>query len=247
MDDVGASTKRYNIHSNRKWSLGPLTLSANWLFLKYLPSLKCWGPYRELGDSEWLGILRLLEQHHAKLTVAVTACWVDYSGSLTPFPERFPKQAEILKCGVDSGLIEIANHGLTHCVLNKNAFRPRLFSSNRNFHREFWDWLPDSLHQEHVARSQEILQQWIGIPVTTFVPPGNVFSATTVDAAFQNGLRIISCRTEERHQSGINIIGERDIIAFHDRDVVVNGLDWFRSLLASVQHREVTFVRDVRV
>jgi len=55
-------------------------------------------------------------------------------------------------------VIEIANHGLTHCVVRKKLFRPRLFSSNRRCHREFWSWFGKESHFEHIKKFQEILQ-----------------------------------------------------------------------------------------
>ena len=61
---------------------------------------------------------------------------------------------------MQDGIIEIANHGLTHCVLIENLFYPRPFSSNRKFHREFWKWLSPEIHKEHIYRSQEILSNY---------------------------------------------------------------------------------------
>src|SRR3989442_5561 len=53
LDDVGASSKRYEVYSTRSWGLGRLRISGNWLFLKYLPGVKRWAPYRELTAAEW--------------------------------------------------------------------------------------------------------------------------------------------------------------------------------------------------
>ena len=75
------------------------------------------------------------------MTVAVTAAWAERSDRVTPFPERCPSAAVAFKEGVRRGLIEIANHGLTHCVLDRNLFRLHWFSSNRTYHREFWPWV----------------------------------------------------------------------------------------------------------
>ena len=91
------------------------------------------------------------------MTVGITACWAITENELIPFDEKFPDQASILREGSEEGLIEIANHGLCHCVLTDNLFHPRLFSSNRKYHREFWSWLPDEYHKVHVETSQEIL------------------------------------------------------------------------------------------
>ena len=117
-------------------------------FLKYLPWFKAWGPYDEMNDAQWQKVLDLLIKYSAKLTVGITASWVDKDGDLVPFPEKFPAQAHILKQGWKEGLLEIANHGLTHCVVGKHL--PRLFSSNRKYHREFWDWVPREIHFDHL-------------------------------------------------------------------------------------------------
>ena len=53
LDDVGASTKRYEVYSKCRFGIGRYAISGNWLFLKYLPGIKAWGPYRELSAKEW--------------------------------------------------------------------------------------------------------------------------------------------------------------------------------------------------
>ncbi len=236
MDDVGASTKRYEVYSNRSWGWGPARVSGNWLFLKYLPSVKAWGPYRELTAPEWSAILELLNETSASMTVAVTAAWAERSDRVTPFPEQFPAAAAVLKEGVRRGLIEIANHGLTHCVLDRNVFRPHWFSSNRMYHREFWSWVPPAVQESHIRRSQEILQQYFEVPVVTFVPPGNVFTEKTLEIAERHGLRYVSCDTPPGRVDGMTILETRDVIAFHDRDVVLNGVEWLQSLIARDAH-----------
>ena len=44
-----------------------------------------------------------------------------------------------------------------------------------------------------MRESQDILQQYFGVRVTTFVPPGNVFTLDTVDAAREFGIERINC------------------------------------------------------
>jgi len=245
LDDVGASTKRYEVYSERSWRVGPWRVQGNWLFLKYVPAFRGWGPYREMRAEEWKAVLDLLEQHDARLTVAVTATWVDSEDSLIPFPERFPDQAAVLKEGVERGLVEVANHGLTHCVVEKNAFRPKLFTSNRRFHREFWEWVPTPVHEEHICRSQDILQSWLDRAIVTFVPPGNVFTNATLDIAASYGLRCVSCRTKACTHGDMVVIGDERVIPFHDRDLVVNGPEWLGHLLVSQSGKRLCFVRDL--
>lgn len=231
MDDVGASTKRYEVYSKKSWGIGRARVSGNWLFLKYLPGLKAWGPYRELEADEWRAVIDLLERASASMTVAVTAAWADGSERVTPFPERFPAAAAALREGVRRGRIEIANHGLTHCVLDDDLFKPRWFSSNRPYHREFLPSVPLSVQERHIQRAQDILQQYFETPVVTFVPPGNVYSDATLDIAQRHGLRYVSCATPPRQHGAMTVIGNEDVVAFHDRDLVVGGVGWLGATL----------------
>lgn len=218
MDDVGACSKRYEVYSN--WRFG------NWLFLKYLPPFKAWGPYRELEAGELEALLELLERRAARLTVAVTASWVEDERRRTPFPRAFPDQARVLREGVERGLLEVANHGLTHCVVRGNAFKPRRFGPNRSSHREFFDWVPRGEQEQHLREAQDILQGWLGREVVTFVPPGNVFGEATLEIAARHGLRYVSCHTEPRVLGDLAIVGDRDVMPFHDRDIVLGGTCW---------------------
>lgn len=247
MDDVGASSKRYEIYSKALPLPGPAGSVGDVLFLKALPPFRAWGPYRELSDAEWGSILDVLRHERSRLTAAITATWVTWNGDLIPFPERFPHQAAIIRRGVDEGLLEVANHGLTHCVLTGRAFRPRWFTGNRRAHREFWPWLPHEVHLEHLERAQRILEDWIGRPIASFVPPGNVFSATTLVAAEAVGLRVVSCRTTPRESGLIKIVGDEHVRAFHDRDIVLGGVESLRRIIAEQRSRGMAmcFVRDL--
>ena len=239
MDDVGASSKEFAIYSKKWFGL------ANILFLKRLKYFKAWGPYREITSVEWEKILVLLKKHSAKLTVGVTASWVTYEGDLIPFPEKCPSQAQVLKNGVQDGLIEIANHGLTHCVLQQHLFRPKFFSSNRTYHREFWDWLGENLHFYHIEYSQKILQEYFECDITTLIPPGNVFSSKTISAAKKNGIKRINCQTTSRVEDTVNIIGNENIIDFHDKEIVEVGVSWLERIIESNLNNKFLFVREL--
>ena len=236
IDDIGASTKLYEVYSKR--------LFGNFLYLKYLKSFRAWGPYREMSVEEWEEVFEILEQFNAKLTVGVTAGWIERDGNLTPFPEKFSEEAQILKDGLNEGLLEIANHGLTHCVVGKHL--PRLFSSNRQYHREFWESLPRKIHFDHLKQSQRILQDYFKTKITTLIPPGNVFSEDTVDAASKFGINRINYRKMENSSLNENLIiidGEttykksislKSVIRFHDREIIIEGVDWLKRKLESI-------------
>jgi peptidoglycan/xylan/chitin deacetylase (PgdA/CDA1 family) len=245
LDDVGAASKRYEVYARRDLSLGPLRVSGNLLFLKALPPFKGWGPYREMRPAEWEEVFACLEDSGAVLTVGVTAAWVNWDGSLTPFPEKYPGEAAVLREGVEAGLVEIANHGLTHCVLAGHAFRPAWRHGNRNAHREFWESVPVAVQEEHLRRSQAILQETFEVEVVTFVPPGNVFTEDTLTLAARCGLRVVSCATPPREHPGLHIVGNQGVLPFHDREIVLEGVGWLRAQLAEHRGRRFCFVRDL--
>lgn len=249
LDDVGAASKQHEVYGLTRVRLGPVAFPfpGNFLFLKYLPPIKRWGPYRELTAAEWEAIIAMLVEVGGKLTVAITAGWVEASGRITPFPKRFPDQAALLRQGLERGLLEIANHGYTHCVLQDRLFRPRLFSGNRQHHREFYDWLPDAVHREHLHRSQDILQSYFGAPSETLVPPGNVLSAKTVAAAPGVGIRYISCLDAGRRGSAADVmfVDPARIVALHDRDLVLGGLLLFQRLLNVHRGARFLTIREV--
>lgn len=239
MDDVGASSKRYEIYSKRWRGLG------NILFLKRLPYFRAWGPYSELQADDWIRILEKLDRHEARLTVAVTAAWVEHDGMLVPYPEKWPEACRALKSGVDAGRIRIACHGLTHCVLQDSAFLPRAFTSNRSAHREFWDWLPDDVHRNHLARAKQILEDAFGTSVTTLVPPGNVFSGATLAAARDLGFTLVNCQTQSHSSNGLRIIGNDQVEAFHDREPALYGFEWLEERLRMHAGKEFVFVDEL--
>jgi peptidoglycan/xylan/chitin deacetylase (PgdA/CDA1 family) len=244
IDDIGASSKRYEVYSDYAWGWRKLKLSGNFLFLKYISPFKKWGPYREMTASEWREVFGLLEKHHAKLTVAITAAWAADEHTLIPFPKRFPDEAAALREGVQQGLLEIANHGLTHCVLQDNAFKPKLFSGNRAYHREFWEWVPPDIHDRHLRHAQEILQNYFQTTVVTFVPPGNVLCAATLVSARHHGLQYVSMSNKPAPGHGMCFVDAGRVVPFHDRDIVLQGTKWLEALLQRFAGSRFCFIKD---
>lgn len=249
LDDVGAASKQHEVYGLTRIPLGrwAVPFPGNFLFFKYLPPIKRWGPYRELQAAEWEAILGILEGVGTRMTVAITAGWVELDGRVVPYPAKFPEQAAVIRQGLTRGLVEVANHGYTHCLLQDGLFRPRLFSGNRQYHREFYDWLPEEVHREHLRRSQEILQGYFGAPVETFVPPGNLFSAKTVAAAAAAGIRYISCLGAAGwgRAPGVTFVDDTRVVAFHDRDLVLHGPGFLRGLLGSRSGTRFMTVREL--
>ncbi len=236
MDDVGASSKEFCVYSNKLGYVG------SFLFLKYLPQLKAWGRYKELWAEDWDSIFDLLSANQAVLTVAVTASWVERDGSLTPIYDKFEKQVMKLREGVACGLIKIANHGLTHCVLNENLYLPRLFTSNRKYHREFWDWLPREHHFQHIKKSQIILEKAFGQRPEVLVPPGNVYSLDTLDAAIENGIKVVNCNTSDYEYKGLLVKSNKGVIAFHDKDIVEDGTEFLEQIINEHKSKKFDFI-----
>ncbi len=226
IDDIGASTKQFEQYG--RWKIG------NFLFLKTIWPFKKWGPYGELTEKEWEQFLKIFEQNNIKPIIAITACWVEKDGNLTPFPEKFPKQAKLLKQAFLDGKVEIANHGLTHCVVGEHL--PKFWGSNRKYHREFWPYLSQEIHNEHIFKAQEILENFFAKPVNIFVPPGNVWSYKTYLALQKTNIKkVISGRymgDSQELMQGIEFIDDTNgFVCLHDKDLKENKLKKWQKYL----------------
>ena len=73
MDDVGASTKLYEIYSKK--------IFGNFFFLKKMKYFKAWGPYNEIEANQWIEIFDYIGENNYKLSLAVTASWVDHNNN----------------------------------------------------------------------------------------------------------------------------------------------------------------------
>jgi hypothetical protein len=179
---------------------------------------------------QWKEVLHRLDSLNVVPLIAITACWVTPDSHLIPFPKKFPQAAVALKKAFQAGTIEIANHGLTHCVVGKHL--PRFWSDNRRFHREFWPELPEDVHQSHVVNSQEILESWLEQPVTEFVPPGNVWSIKTYRALTKTNIRRVIANQPmlDAAMQNLQPIAYIDDTSgyrvIHDRDIVLNTTAW---------------------
>ncbi|MGE3261161.1 MAG: polysaccharide deacetylase family protein [Bacteriovoracia bacterium] len=239
IDDIGASTKQFEQYTRNRW--------LNVGILKDRRLFGAWGPYREMTVKEWEEVYALLREQKAKLTVAITGCWVEDDASLTPFPEKFPEEARILKAGMEEGLLEIAGHGLTHCIVDGGRFRPRFLGSNRTFHREFWNWVPDPVHHASVTRSLEILEKYFGEKITSYVPPGNVYAAATLEACRRNGIKVVNCHNPKLPAPApVRVVGNEQVLSFHDREIVLEGAAWLqKKIIEYPKDTEFCFVRDL--
>lgn len=227
-----AKTKRLNVFLLKKF---PILFFANWFFFKRIRVFKAWAPFPELNTNQLLNISKLLKDYNCSATLAITATFVDEAGSLIPFFEKYPEQSKIIKEGVQNKIFHIANHGLTHCILDKKKFLPKLFSSNRKYHREFYDWLPYKTKKKHIYESQKILEKYFKTTIDTFVPPGNVWCKETEEILFEAGFKVLV--TDKKNCNNFNnnkikIFNDSKMIAIHTKDIVESGEEYFYKLLA---------------
>jgi hypothetical protein len=121
---------------------------------------------------------------------------------------------------------------------------PQAFGPNREFHREFWPWIPSEVHEEHLRRSQQFLIDYFRGSVETFIPPGNVWTEQTEKAAVENGIRYLSSRESlaptGTTRNGILFVGDGQVLAFHDMEIVLFGVGWLEALLET--HRAFRLV-----
>ena len=241
IDDIGASSKEYEYYGktsfpllNKNWPLPEFF--TNFLFMKKFPLWSGWAKYRELSVNEWENILDFLSENNLVLNVAITACWVNKESELIRFDKKFPLQSKIIKEGHNKKLIYILNHGLTHCIPGKHL--PMRFRSNQKYHREFSRYLKPYNHYLHLKKSQEILYDIFGTYPEIFVPPGNQYNINTLKAMKKLGIKYIQCNRDHSHQPSNNDLENFSIIhidnksvnVLHDKDIVINGLDYFKSI-----------------
>lgn len=233
IDDIGASTKHFNQHGKKWFSLfGKKVIYfpfANFWFFKIIPPFRKWAKYDEVTADEWKTFLEIFEQNNIVPIIAITASWVDEKSNLTPFPEKFPNQASLLKEAFLNGKIIVANHGLTHCIVGKHL--PLFWKSNRQYHREFLSDLDQTVHTEHILKSQEILENFFGKPVEILVPPGNMWSVKTYRSLSGTNIKKIMCnkymQDSEEIMSGVEFIKDNEnTFAFHDRELKLFGSEW---------------------
>lgn len=244
IDDIGASTKLYNQYGKKRFYYNGLLYFyfpfANYWFFKRHKPFRAWGPYRELSADYWESVIALFKQNDIIPIISITACWVDNNSNLIPFDKKFPDQAEVFKSAVRQGTIIIANHGLTHCVVGKHL--PRFFSSNREFHREFWPYLDQELHNRHILRSQEYLENYFEKPIEIFVPPGNVWSVKTYAALKQTHINKVICNRymldSTEKMEDIKFIDDRKgFINIHDRELFFYGQKWLAKKIKYYKHK----------
>lgn len=221
-DDFGASSKEFELYGKSfikvKGKTFPLPeCLTNFLFLKRIPLWRGWAKYPEISVDRLHDYFSYLNENNLKASFAITAAWVDKNSKLTSYDKKFPDHVALMKEAIAAGNLEILNHGLTHCIVGEHT--PKKFSSNRYFHREFYDWRNYEDIYNDLYESQNILTR-CGFNSRILVPPGNVFGYKTIEAASSLGFDAINCNAESSKRYKIPIIGNENIVALHDRELI---------------------------
>ena len=97
-----------------------------------------------------------------------------------------------------------------------------------------------------LKESQKILENWLKIKVETFIPPGNVYCIETVIAAEKYGIKKINSSRPINNNSSIKTIDEKNILAFHDRELVLYGNKWLEKKLQDLSvDKKFVLLRDL--
>jgi len=210
IDDLGASTHFYERYGRKCFNFWPL---YNQRFFGH------WGPFPEI-EVRTLENFLLSNTSNKVIIMAITASWVDGSGKAIPFPDKYPEHASLIKEFVTDKKVIIASHGLTHSVdgFHKN----KLFGGNRNFHREFWDWVPFHIQLDHLKRSKDTLSECFAVDVDIFVPPGNLYSPITVQALEISGFKKVNASKDHTSESSIEFLPDEGMLLLHTRDLIFN-------------------------
>ncbi len=248
IDDFFSNTRLFNQHAKtRKINVFllkkiPILFFANWLFIKRTKILKGWAPFPEISPKKLLEISNLLQKFDCSATLAITATFLDENSKFIPFFEKYPEQSKIIKDGVRKKIFHIANHGLTHCVVNKKKYLPKLFSSNRKYHREFYNWIPYSIKEDHIIKSNKLLEKYFNIKIDTFVPPGNVWCKDTEEILIKEGIKIILTdkKNINSNKQELKVINY-DMISIHTKDIVEGSKEYFSNLLKENDYKVKSF------
>ncbi len=242
IDDIGASTKYYNQWGKQRFTFKGVTYFyfpwANYFFCKRIWPFRGWAKYEELTAEEWSRYLTIFEANKIKPLVAITASWVDEKSKLIPFPEKFPAEAAVLKKALHEGKIAVANHGLTHSIVGRHLPYPR--HANRKAHREFWPDLPQDIHREHIREAQKILEEYFEQPITTLVPPGNVWSEKTYEALAGTNIKTVVANRymldTNKPMHGVEFVKDDAYFVCHDRDLKLKGARWLIKKIKELAH-----------
>lgn len=212
IDDFGASSKLYEWHSGNNFTdIGGL---------KHRKFFGKMGPYKEIQNSVLREAINWFNDKGIIPLLGVTACWRNRDGKLIRYDHKFPKRSENLKSLVSEKKVEIGCHGLTHCQEWSPNVLPNFWKGNREQHREFTDSRIPESHYKNLQSSKAILEDIFQTPCDVFIPPGNHFTVSTLEAAAEIGFKVLSCNTVEYEYKGLKLLPDREVLALHDLDLI---------------------------
>lgn len=227
LDDFGASAKHNEIYTKALNGWGNLFGLHN--FQKF----RAWAKYDEIEPELLERFIQKLIDRNSRATLGITACWLNLDGSMETFNVKFPDHVKLLNEGIACKVIEIANHGLTHAVTEDLAFKPKIFSSNRTMHREYWPWRSNGVIRTSVSLSQMILGECFGLRPTIGVPPGNAWCRSYAEACSEYGIKIINSNLPSQDQVNLDELGliylsNDRVHALHDKELTEETLEFFK-------------------
>lgn len=132
-----------------------------------------------------LKVFQAFRQHHLPLTVGVVPYVVD--GDVhSPAPQNLlplpPFKAQILKQQIQSGPVEVAQHGYSHQALHGDSQLTYSEFAGMDYRAQM----------ERLRKGRELLESLLGVSVTTFIPPYNAYDWNTTRALRELGYTCLS-------------------------------------------------------
>ena len=138
-------------------------------------------------------LIDILCKHEVTFTFAIipNVTLGNFRESISSGNALLPKdKIQLFKKGADSNVIDIALHGFEHKTISKNG----------DSHTEFrGDDLGNQIKK--IREGKKILEDQIGLPITTFIPPWNTYDENTINALRENN---ITCISSNRYQPAGN-------------------------------------------
>ncbi|MEC8299458.1 MAG: polysaccharide deacetylase family protein [Pseudomonadota bacterium] len=234
MDDFGACSRVYEKHSSKFFGL------LDFYPLYHRRLLGSWGPFRELSVEEIVEIATILGERNVMMLFCITAGWPCINGGIAKFHEVFPEQSKKIKEYAQLGIFQIANHGLTHCVLEDPRYRRPGIFGNRDRHREFLPERSNKHLQESIELSQQIISDYFEAEPQILVPPGHAISSRVFPYLYDSGIEAVASGSSHLPNikfRNMQILNGENFEVFHTRDIVLRGTDFLAEVLKKGEFR----------
>jgi peptidoglycan/xylan/chitin deacetylase (PgdA/CDA1 family) len=122
-------------------------------------------------------LFKIFNKYNFMINVGVTP-FKDINGEETGLNLH---EKEILFSGLDTGIIEISQHGYTHANYN----------IAKGFRNEFKGWSYD-IQYNKILKGKTYLENVFNVSVNTFIPPYNLYDNTTINVLDSLNFKILS-------------------------------------------------------